>query len=154
MASAAKRPTGLAVKRDVAQRKERASYGARREEIVKAAGLVLKQHGLSGTTIEAIAKEAGVDRATIYYYFADKGAIFGEAIHGGLVEMVSALEEIAASGDPRSSFATPCGSSCGRSSSIILSCTSFSRRIRPSSTANCTRRLSPWDDAMRICSMR
>jgi AcrR family transcriptional regulator len=73
MAGAAKRPTGLAVKRDVAQRKERASYGARREEIVKAAGLVLKQHGLGGTTIEAIAKEAGVDRATIYYYFADKG---------------------------------------------------------------------------------
>jgi AcrR family transcriptional regulator len=96
MASAAKRPTGLAVKRDVAQRKERASYGARREEIVKSAGLVLKQHGLSGTTIEAIAKEAGVDRATIYYYFADKGAIFGEAIHGGLVEMVAALEKVAA----------------------------------------------------------
>ena len=62
-------------------------------------GLVLKQHGLSGTTIEAIAKEAGVDRATIYYYFADKGAIFGEAIHGGLVEMVAALEKVAASGD-------------------------------------------------------
>ena len=99
MAGAAKRPTGLAVKRDVAQRKERASYGARREEIVKAAGLVLKQHGLSGTTIEAIAKEAGVDRATIYYYFADKGAIFGEVIHGGLAEMVAALEEVAASGD-------------------------------------------------------
>jgi len=99
MASAAKHPTGLAVKRDVAQRKERASYGARREEIVKAAGLVLKQYGLGGTTIEAIAKEAGVDRATIYYYFADKGAIFGEAIHGGLVEMVAALEEVTASGD-------------------------------------------------------
>jgi AcrR family transcriptional regulator len=99
MAGAAKRPTRLAVKRDVAQRKERASYGARREEIVRAAGPVLKQHGLSGTTIEAIAKEAGVDRATIYYYFADKGAIFGEAIHGGLVEMVAALEEVAASGD-------------------------------------------------------
>src|SRR6201981_2636111 len=99
MASAAKRPTGLAVKRDVAQRKERASYGARREEIVKSAGLVLKQHGLSGTTIEAIAKEAGVDRATIYYYFADKGAIFREAIHGGLAEMVTALEDVAASED-------------------------------------------------------
>jgi AcrR family transcriptional regulator len=99
MAGAAKRPTGLAVKRDVAQRKERASYGARREEIVKAAGLVLKQHGLGGTTIEAIAKEAGVDRATIYYYFADKGAIFGEVMHGGLAEMVAALEEVAASGD-------------------------------------------------------
>ena len=32
MASAAKRPAGLAVKRDAAQRKERASYGAKREK--------------------------------------------------------------------------------------------------------------------------
>ena len=99
MASAAKRPAGLAVKREVAQRKERASYAAKREKIVKAAGSVLKQYGLGGTTIEAIAKEAGLGRATIYYYFADKGAIFGEVIHGGLAEMVAALEEVAACGD-------------------------------------------------------
>lgn len=98
MASTAKRPAGLAVKRDIAQRKERASYGAKREKIVKAAGSVLKQYGLGGTTVEAIAKEAGLGRATIYYYFADKGAIFGEAIHGGLADMVAALEEVAASG--------------------------------------------------------
>ena len=100
MASAAKRETGLAVKRSAAQRKDRSAYGAKRDKIVRAAGPVLKQYGLSGTTIEAIAKEAGVDRATIYYYFADKGAIFREAIHGGLVEMVAGLEEVAASGDP------------------------------------------------------
>jgi AcrR family transcriptional regulator len=99
MASTAKRPAGLAVKRDIAQRKERASYGAKREKIVKAAGSVLKQYGLGGTTVEAIAKEAGLGRATIYYYFADKGAIFGEAIHGGLADMVAALEQVAASGD-------------------------------------------------------
>jgi TetR/AcrR family transcriptional regulator, cholesterol catabolism regulator len=99
MASTAKRPAGLAVKRDIAQRKERASYGAKREKIVKAAGSVLKQYGLGGTTVEAIAKEAGLGRATIYYYFADKGAIFGEAVHGGLTDMVAALEEVAASGD-------------------------------------------------------
>lgn len=99
MARTAKRETGLAMKRTVAQRKDRASYSAKREKIVKAAGPVLKRYGLGGTTIEAIAKEAGVDRATIYYYFSDKGAIFREAIHGGLAEMVAALEEVAASGD-------------------------------------------------------
>jgi len=99
MPGAAQRKTALAMKRTVAQRKDRASYSAKREKIIKAAGPVLKRYGLSGTTIEAIAKEAGVDRATIYYYFADKGAIFREAIHGGLIEMVAALEEVAASGD-------------------------------------------------------
>jgi len=68
------------MKRTVAQRKDRASYSAKREKIIKAAGPVLKRYGLSGTTIEAIAQEAGVDRVTIYYYFADKGAIFREAM--------------------------------------------------------------------------
>src|SRR6476646_3033638 len=98
MSNAKRQPT-LAMKRDKAQQRDRAQYGAKRDKILKAAGSVLEQHGFAGTSIEAIAKEAGVDRATIYYYFADKGAIFREAIHGGLAEMVAALEEVAASGE-------------------------------------------------------
>jgi AcrR family transcriptional regulator len=89
----------LADKRTTAQRKDRAQYSAKRQKILHAAGPVLQRLGIGETTIEAIAKEAGVDRATIYYYFEDKQAIFREAIHGGLAEMVAALEEIAASGD-------------------------------------------------------
>ena len=38
MAKAVKPETGLAMKRTVAQRKDRASYSAKREKIVKAAG--------------------------------------------------------------------------------------------------------------------
>jgi len=98
MAKKPKPPPTLADKRAEAQRKDRAKYGAKRQSILLAAGPVLQRHGLNGTTINAIAQEAGVDRATIYYYFKDKHAIFHEAIHGGLVEMVTALEDIAASG--------------------------------------------------------
>jgi AcrR family transcriptional regulator len=94
------KPT-LAMKRSVAQRNGRVQYGAKRELILQAAGAVLQRNGISGTTVEAIAKEAGVDRATIYYYFADKGAILREAIHDGVMEMISDLEAIAVSGaDP------------------------------------------------------
>jgi AcrR family transcriptional regulator len=99
MGEPAKRRPTLAMKRTAAQKRDRPPYGAKREMILKAAGPVLKKYGLGGTTIEAIAKEAGVDRATIYYYFEDKSAIFREAIHGGLVEMIDQLEEIAISGD-------------------------------------------------------
>jgi TetR/AcrR family transcriptional regulator, cholesterol catabolism regulator len=99
MVERSKQQPTLAMKRHAARRKDRAPYSAKREKIIKAAGPVLKEHGLSGTTIEAIAKEAGVDRATIYYYFEDKSAIFREAIHDGLVEMVTELEKIAVSGD-------------------------------------------------------
>jgi AcrR family transcriptional regulator len=98
MVSEKRQPT-LAMKRKAAQQRDRAQYGAKRDMILKAAGLVLERNGFTGTTIDAIAKEAGVDRATVYYYFADKGAIFRAAIHDGLAEMISDLEEVAASGD-------------------------------------------------------
>jgi AcrR family transcriptional regulator len=92
-----KRQSTLAMKRDAAQQRDRPRYGAKRDKILKAAGLVLERSGFAGTTIEAIAREAGVDRATVYYYFADKGTIFRDAIHDGLADMVAALEEVAAS---------------------------------------------------------
>ena len=60
------RRTKLAMKRTLAQREDRGSYSAKREKLVKVVGPVLKRYGLSGTTIEAIANEADVDRATIY----------------------------------------------------------------------------------------
>lgn len=95
-----KRQSTLSMKRDAAQQRDRKRYGAKRAKILKAAGTVLERHGFAGTTIEAIAREAGVDRATVYYYFKDKGAIFRGAIHEGLSDMVAALEEVAASTEP------------------------------------------------------
>jgi AcrR family transcriptional regulator len=99
MSDVAKRRPTLEMKRVAARGKDRAQYGVKRDKILAAAAPVLKEHGLSRTTIEAIAREAGVDRATIYYYFPDKGAIFREAIHEGVTEMLRALEEVSASGD-------------------------------------------------------
>ena len=98
MARAQKRSPTLAMKRTAAQDKDRAQYGAKRDAILHAAGPVLQREGINGATMAKIASEAGVDRATIYYYFQDKQEIFRTAIHDGLVEMVAALEDIAASG--------------------------------------------------------
>src|SRR6201998_705682 len=98
MARARRQPPTLAMKRSAAQDKDRAQYGAKREAILRAAGPVLQREGISAATMGAIAKEAGVDRATIYYYFQDKQEIFRTAIHDGLVEMVADLEKIAVSG--------------------------------------------------------
>ncbi len=98
MVKAQKRSPTLAMKRSAAQDKDRAQYGAKREAILHAAGPVLQRDGINGATMGAIASEAGVDRATIYYYFEDKQEIFRTAIHDGLVEMVAALEDVAASG--------------------------------------------------------
>ena len=84
--------SGLAQRRSAAEKKDRARYGEKRNRIIAAAGPVLEQMGLQGATVGAIAKSAGLDRATVYYYFADKFAIFRAAIHEGLEEMFIALD--------------------------------------------------------------
>lgn len=48
----------------------------RRQGLLDAAqGLILK-HGLRGTSMEAIARQAGVAKPTLYAYFPDKAAVF------------------------------------------------------------------------------
>jgi AcrR family transcriptional regulator len=52
------------------------SAEGKREAILQAArGLILK-HGLRGTSMEAIARAAGIAKPTLYAYFPDKPAVF------------------------------------------------------------------------------
>ena len=92
--------SGLAKRRSAAKKKDRARYGEKRDRIIAAAGPVLEQVGLQGATVGAIAKAAGLDRASVYYYFPDKFALFRAAIHDGLQEMFDALDIVAAETGP------------------------------------------------------
>jgi TetR/AcrR family transcriptional regulator, cholesterol catabolism regulator len=92
--------SGLAKRRSTAEKKVRARYGEKRERIIAAAGPVLEQVGLQGATVRAIAQAAGLDRASVYYYFPDKFALFRAAIHDGLTEMFDALDVVAADAGP------------------------------------------------------
>ena len=49
---------------------------ARKEGILDAAQALILKHGLRGTSMEAIARQAGIAKPTLYAYFADKGAVF------------------------------------------------------------------------------
>lgn len=53
-----------------------------REEILSAARQVLLRDGISATTLDAVAKEGGLSKATLYYYFPSKDAILFELVHG------------------------------------------------------------------------
>ncbi|MEO6396080.1 MAG: helix-turn-helix domain-containing protein [Devosia sp.] len=44
--------------------------------ILEAAGPLFLKHGLRGTSMEAIAKTAGIAKPTLYAYYADKTAVF------------------------------------------------------------------------------
>lgn len=46
-----------------------------RGQILRAAERLFAANGFGGTGVDAIAKEAGINKATIYYYFASKQAI-------------------------------------------------------------------------------
>jgi AcrR family transcriptional regulator len=51
-----------------------------REEIYSAALASFERHGVRRTLMEDVAREAGVSRPTIYYYFPDKDALVLEVI--------------------------------------------------------------------------
>src|SRR5690348_1047515 len=53
-----------------------------REEILDAARRVLVRNGIAATTLDAVAKEVGVTKTTLYYYFASKDALLLEVIFG------------------------------------------------------------------------
>jgi AcrR family transcriptional regulator len=70
-----------------------------RERILDASERLIAEHGIAGTSIEAIVKAAGVSSVTFYEFFADKGecfvAAFDRAVEAGANEL-----GLAAAGDP------------------------------------------------------
>ncbi len=53
-----------------------------REEILDAARHVLFQNSVPGTTLEAVAKQAGMSKAGLYYYYPSKDALLFELVFG------------------------------------------------------------------------
>ena len=92
--------SSLSLKRMSARANDRNKYNAKRAEILRASGQVLHRHGVSETTIGLIAEHAKVDRATMYYYFEDKYAIYRELVRDGLSEYFDGIDTVAASTSP------------------------------------------------------
>jgi AcrR family transcriptional regulator len=55
-----------------------------REEILEAARRVLLRVGIAATTLDAVAREVGVTKTALYYYFPSKDALFFELLFGVL----------------------------------------------------------------------
>ncbi len=53
-----------------------------RAEIVEAARAVLLREGISGTTLSMVAREVGLTKAALYYYFPSKDALLFEVVYG------------------------------------------------------------------------
>lgn len=67
-----------------------------RNAILDAAAHAFSSHGLAGARTDAIAHEAGVNKALLYYYFRDKEGLYGavlERVFAGLLAEISVVLE-------------------------------------------------------------
>jgi len=64
-----------------------------REEILDAARSVLLRDGIAATTLDAVAKEVGMSKTALYYYFPSKDALFFELVFGNLQSQARAVHD-------------------------------------------------------------
>lgn len=68
---------------------------ATRDAVFKAAADLFSRHGFDGVTVDDIAKAAGVNRAMLYYHFADKLALYRDIVCRMLDEAAARVSAIA-----------------------------------------------------------
>lgn len=73
-------------------RRER-RHSRSREEILDAARRVLLRNGIAATTLDAVAREVGLSKAALYYYFPSKDALFFELVFGILESHAQAVHD-------------------------------------------------------------
>lgn len=72
-----------------------AEYTAKREELVRIAARLFREKGYRATRLADIAAEAGIDRASVYYYVSSKEELFRESVEGILDANLAGAERIA-----------------------------------------------------------
>jgi AcrR family transcriptional regulator len=65
-----------------------------REQLLVAAGRVFAKRGFHGTSLDAVAEEAGFSRGAVYYNFADKEELFLELLDRRCAERAQDLREL------------------------------------------------------------
>ncbi len=69
-----------------------------RQRILRAAETLFARHGYEGTRVEQIAQQAGIRRASIFYYFPDKTAIYEATLQNLSEPLVERIAAVVASG--------------------------------------------------------
>ncbi|MGG5175521.1 TetR family transcriptional regulator [Pseudarthrobacter sp. J1763] len=63
-----------------ARRGRRRGVGDTREKITASAARLFAEHGFEGTSLRAVARDAGVDAAMVHHYFESKEQLFAHSI--------------------------------------------------------------------------
>ncbi|MGW8813061.1 TetR/AcrR family transcriptional regulator [Gordonia terrae] len=74
--------------------KDNPAYQERRDHIRRAASKVFHERGFRGTKLNDIAEQAGVDRASLYYYVGSKEQLFRDVVSEAVTANIAAAREI------------------------------------------------------------
>lgn len=88
--------SNISRRRRSAQADGSADYVAKRAELLKIAASLFKEQGFQATKLADIAKAAGLDRATVYYYVGSKEELFQETVESVLDANISAAHALIA----------------------------------------------------------
>jgi AcrR family transcriptional regulator len=96
------RVSNISRRRRSAQADGSADYAAKRAELLRIAAKLFKKQGFLSTRLIDIAREAGLDRATVYYYVGSKEELFQETVEGVLDSNIAAARTLLADESLRS----------------------------------------------------
>ena len=65
-----------------------------RAAILQAAAHEFAEHGIAGARTDAIAREAGVNKALLYYYFKDKETLYGAVLDDAFSGLKTAVFKV------------------------------------------------------------
>jgi len=91
--------SNISRRRRTALQEGSADYLAKRAELVEIAGRQFKANGFKATTLAEVGHKAGLDRATVYYYFGSKEELFRECVRLGVDANIAECERIFAQKD-------------------------------------------------------
>lgn len=94
--------SNISRRRRSAQADGSADYAAKRSELLKIAARLFKEQGFQATKLADIGKEAGLDRATVYYYVGSKEELFQETVEGSLDANIAFAADLVANPSLRS----------------------------------------------------
>ena len=80
-------------------RKHPAATVSTRDAVFDSAATLFARGGFDGVSVDDIARDAGVNKAMIYYHFADKLALYRAVLADGLSRMGAIVHDIASGDD-------------------------------------------------------
>lgn len=86
--------SGIGKRRTAAKKASKAIYKQRRREIAEAATRVFHEKGYQATSMGAVAKKLGIDRASLYYYISSKEELFDEVVREVVQNNLATAQEI------------------------------------------------------------